>query len=446
MNQELDKMKILIVEDSLTQALLLQNSLEDHHMSVSLAKDGLEGLQKMEEVLPDLVISDIEMPRMNGYEFCKRVKEHPNFKHIPVIILTNLSDPMDVIRGIECGCDSFLTKPCEINILLSTIYDVNQNTKLHTENFEQKTISFFFHAKLYQLKVNQEQTIGLLLSTYSNAIQKNLELERAYQKLNFIHEELQKINEELKKLNQQKNQFLGMAAHDLRNPLKVISGYSDILIGTLGQNLDAKSATILQRIKSSSELMLQLINDLLDISVIESGIVSLRLASVDLALLIQENLVLLKNLADKKNIELKFNSPPSLPKVNCDANKVVQILNNLVTNAIKFSEPKSSIEIALSVINQEMILTVKDFGIGLSDQAKERLFQPFSKIGSTGTAGEKGTGLGLAIVHRIVAEHKGRIWAESELGKGTTFHVAFPLNEAYSEMLSRDVSAKSSRS
>lgn len=427
MTNDSDKLNILLVEDSLTQALLLQKFLEDHHMSVRIAKDGVEGLEKMKEQLPDIVISDIEMPRMDGYEFCKNVKADSNFRNVPIIILTNLSDPMDVIRGIECGCDSFLTKPCEINILLSTIHDAKENTKLHASDIAKKKVEFFFNGKRYNLQINPEQITGLLLSTYSNAIQKNLELERAYHKLNLIHEELQKINEQLQNLNEQKNQFLGMAAHDLRNPLSIISGYSDILISTLGNKVDEKAMKIINRIKSSSSMMLQLINDLLDISIIESGTVSLHLAPVDLPSLIQENLVFLTELAEKKNIHLKFSCPEAMPKINCDANKFTQILNNLVTNAIKFSTAGNSVEISLTSSGQEVVLIVKDFGTGLSPEARERLFQPFSKASSTGTAGEKGTGLGLAIVYKIVQAHQGKIWVESEIGKGSTFYIAFPL-------------------
>ena len=108
-------------------------------------------------------------------------------------------------------------------------------------------------------------------------------------------------------------------------------------------------------------------------------------------------------------------------------NKFIQVLNNLVTNAIKFSKTGGTIDVALTTSNQEVILSVKDYGTGLSPAAKERLFQPFSKACSTGTAGEKGTGLGLAIVHKIVTAHKGKIWAESEIEKGSTFYVALPL-------------------
>lgn len=418
-NHDFENMNVLIVEDSPTQALLLQRSLEEQKMRVRVSSDGLEALQRLKEALPDLIISDIKMPRMDGYELCKKVKSDERTQNIPVILLTGLSDPMDVIQGIGCGGDSFLTKPCELNILLSTIHDARENAKLQRENILRKDIDFFFNDKRYQLQINPDQITSLLLSTYSNAIQKNLELERAY-------EELQKKNEELKQLNLQKNQFLGMAAHDLRNPLGVIGGYVDVLIETLKTKIDDKAMKMLTRIKSSSTLMLNLINDLLDISVIESGTVSLHLSRVDLPALVQENLTLLRSIADKKEIKLLFNTNVQSAKVNCDPNKVTQIVNNLISNAIKFSHPGDVIEVSIAADEKEIVMAVKDQGTGLSSEAKARLFQPFSKGSSVGTAGEKGTGLGLAITHKIVAEHKGKIWVESEVGKGSTFYVSLP--------------------
>jgi hypothetical protein len=424
--KSLENTHILIVEDSPTQALFLKAQLEEYRLAVQVAKDGVEGLQQLETSLPQLIISDIEMPRMNGYEFCKKVKTHPTYREIPVILLTSLKNPLDVIQGIQCGCNSFLTKPYSLPILLSTIWDSKENAKLHQRIAAQKKLEFFFNGQHYQMQIDQEQITGLLLSTYANAIEKNLELEQAYKKLNQVNEELQKKNEELKQLNQLKNQFLGIAAHDLRNPLTVISGYSDILLEMLKEMVPAKAMQMLQRIKTSSTLMLDLINNLLDISIIESDTVSLRLSSVDLPALIEENLDMLKSLAAKKNIQLIFNRPLSIPKVTCDPSKFIQVLNNLVGNSIKFSKPESKIEVNLFPAEKEVILSVKDEGIGLSAEVKKRLFQPFSKTGVVGTAGEKGTGLGLAIVHKIVTEHKGRIWVESEENQGATFYVALP--------------------
>lgn len=418
---------VLVVEDSTTQAMLLKETLEAHHLIVNLAQDGKEALEQMKKNAPNIVISDIEMPNLNGYDLCRHIKTDPAFKGIPVILLTNLTDAMDVIKGIECGADSFITKPFEINFLLSTIQDVLQNKKLHNELPPGKQLEFFFGGQRHMLQVNQVQITDLLLSTYSNAIQKNSELEQAYRKLNRLYEEIERKNKELNNLNQQKNQLLGMAAHDLRNPLSIILGYSDLLQSHLKGKIESELLRMLDRIKNSSSFMLQLINDLLDISIIESGTVNLHLSQANLSELIEENIVFLREIAEKKNIKLSFLSNKLLPPILCDANKISQIIHNLVGNAIKFSKPGDTVQISLEPSEKYIIMAVKDHGMGIPPESKERLFQPFSKVSAIGTAGEKGTGLGLAIAHKIVAEHKGKIWVESQVNKETTFFVSLPL-------------------
>lgn len=425
---KIDQLNVLVVEDSPTQALLLKESLEKEHVTANVAKDGQEALEFMRRNLPNLVISDIEMPRMNGYELCKNMKSNSTLKEIPVILLTSLKDPMDVIRGIECAADSFLTKPCDTEFLLSTIKDIIANKKMRHDLPVGRKMDFFFGGQRHLLETDQLRLTDLLLSTFSSAMHKNLELEGAHHKLNELYEELKEKNEELRHLNEVKNQFLGMAAHDLRNPLAVIKGYSDWLINDL-KNLNEKQLKSLERIQQSSAFMLQLINDLLDISVIESGTVSLRLADVDLVSLINDNMPFLKNLAEKKQIQLNFSTEGTIPIVKCDANKFYQILNNLVTNAIKFSYANGIIHVILKAVPDGVILTVKDQGKGISKEAQKSLFQPFTKISTPGTAGEKGTGLGLAIVQKVVKEHKGKIWVESEEGKGSEFNVFIPIGE-----------------
>lgn len=428
MEQDFKDMEILIVEDSQTQALLLKNSLENNWFRIRVAIDGIDGLEQLQHKLPSLVITDIEMPRMNGYELCKIIKTDPKFKGLPVILLTNLTNSLDVIKGIECGADSFLTKPCCIDVLLSTIHDVIDNKKLHGHQPPGKPYDFIFGGQHHMLQLDQVQVTNLLLSTYANAIQKNLELEQSYQKLNATCGELEKSSEELKRLDKQKNQFLGMAAHDLRNPLSVIEGYSSWLMSELSGKIDIQLAKILERINYNSTFMLQLINDLLDISVIESGTVSLHLSNVNLPELMKETLIVLRGVAEKKNIEIVFNLANDIvmPTVRCDANKMSQVIYNLVGNAIKFSHPASKIAVDLKALDKEIIISVKDSGVGMSQKCKENLFQPFTGT-VLGTAGEKGTGLGLAIVHKIINEHKGKIWVESLEGKGSCFFVSLPL-------------------
>lgn len=424
--RNLEGLQILIVEDSQTQALMLKEMLEKEKMHVRHAPDGVDALQMMKQLRPQLVISDIEMPRMNGFDFCRYVKTSDSLKDIPVIMLTNLTDSMDVIKGIECGADSFLTKPCDTKFLLSSIENAVQNRQVVKKEGITGQLEFYFAGQKHQLQINPGQVMELLLSTYSNAIQKNLELEEHYRKLNVINEELEKKNEELKKLNIEKNQFLGMAAHDLRNPLYVISGYSDWMIDMLKPKLDEESFKMLLSIKNSSAFMFQLINDLLNISAIENGTVSLTIAEADLAKVIQDNVDLQKNLAEKKQIQISFESNEH-PKVFCDVNKITEVLNNLIGNAIKFCKAGSGkVSVSLQSSNEGVTIKVQDNGVGIPLKAQEHLFKPFSKSSTTGTSGEKGTGLGLAIVHKIVEAHKGKIWFESEEGKGTTFFITLP--------------------
>lgn len=419
---------VLIVEDSPTQALFLQDALEEHKIKVLVAKHGVEALDLLKLQSPQVIISDVEMPKMNGYELCRKVKEDPKLQNIPFILLTSLSDALDVIRGIECGADSFMTKPYNMEYLLANVQDLLSNEKRLPSKNPKQPLEVSFGGTTHQLLVDQAQVTSLLLSTYSNAIQKNHELESAYQKLNASYQEIEKKNEELKVLNDQKNQFVGMAAHDLRNPLMVIQGFSEMLQDNLTEESNSTDASMLGRIQKSSTFMLQLINDLLDISSIESGKVTINLKPVDFVMLVKEVVSLEKNLADKKEIKLVFQTDLKLPSVMCDQDKMDQVLTNLLTNAIKYSHPGTTVEVSLKLDPSELIVAVKDQGQGIPENEVTKLFQPFTKTSVKSTAGEASTGLGLAIVKKIVTEHKGRIWAESVVGKGSTFYVALPLS------------------
>lgn len=429
---------VLILEDSLTQALLLQEILEKKQLFVRLSKDGLHGLQKLSEAVPDLIISDIEMPQMNGYEFCKNVKSNEKYKDIPIILLTNLTDPLDVIKGMDCGADGFLTKPCDVDLLFSTIQNTLKNIGLKN-NYPQEKLTFFFGGESYSLTINKVQITELLLSTYSSAIQKNLELEKIYYKLNDVYEELERKNRKLEELNELKNQLLGMAAHDIKNPLAVIYGFSNYLIN-ISETLDsAKSYQMIKHIYEASSFMIRVIDDLLDYSTIESGTLTLHLSEIDLAELIQKDLLFFESLAQKKEIKLVFNNERPIKKVCCDANKISQVLCNLITNGIKFSRPQGTLEISLIPSDKEVTISVKDCGTGMSPEALSSLFQPFSKMKTTGTAGEKGAGLGLAIVNKIVHAHKGKIWVESKLDVGSIFYISIPYTMNYDKPRNSDV-------
>jgi two-component system sensor histidine kinase/response regulator len=252
-------------------------------------------------------------------------------------------------------------------------------------------------------------------------------LEEKNRQLIAMQRELEQKNAELVRLNEEKNGFVGMAAHDLRNPLGVILGYSVFLLIMRRSELADEDAEIVEEIKNSSQFMLSLINDLLSISTIEAGKLTLERTSTDLAELTVANVRRNAVLAARKGMRLACTADRDLPRVLVDAQKVEQVLSNLIGNAVQYSFPESSIEVAVRHQRGEVILSVTDHGQGLAPGDIGKLFKPFGRATSVSTGGEKSTGLGLAIARRIVEGHGGRIWVESEIGKGSTFFVAFPV-------------------
>jgi signal transduction histidine kinase len=247
--------------------------------------------------------------------------------------------------------------------------------------------------------------------------------------LNNLTRELQKKNVQLNKLNDQKNEFIGMAAHDLRNPIGVIMGYSEFILDEAEGKLPEEYIKFLKIILSSSEFMLNMLNDLLDLTKIESGKLNLNKETIKPKTVINNNINLNRIIAEKKNITINVGIYEELPDIEADADKIEQVLNNLISNAIKFSNPGTTIMVSAFRSNGDITVAVKDEGQGISDQDKDNLFKPFSKLSSQSTSGEKSTGLGLSITKKIILGHGGKIWVESTPGKGTTFYFSLPIGK-----------------
>jgi signal transduction histidine kinase len=230
----------------------------------------------------------------------------------------------------------------------------------------------------------------------------------------------------LKKLNEQKNKFLGMAAHDLRNPIGAILGYSEML---LEEDLHEEDRRIVAQIETSSKFMLHLLNDLLDISQIESGKLELNRQKTNLISLVSDNVELNRIIAGKKNITIHFNTHEDIPQLEVDPSKLRQVLNNLTSNAIKFSHPNTTIKVALINQGDHVCFSVKDQGQGIPAHEIQHVFKEFRKTSVKSTAGEKSSGLGLAIVKKIVEGHGGTIGVESQVGKGSIFYVTLPTQQ-----------------
>ncbi|MGP0565919.1 MULTISPECIES: GAF domain-containing sensor histidine kinase [unclassified Nitrospina] len=238
-------------------------------------------------------------------------------------------------------------------------------------------------------------------------------------------EEIVESNQKLKRLNELKNQFLGIASHDLRNPIYVIQTFSEVLKnGTVG-TINPKQKELLEKVYKSSNFMRGLLDNLLDISKIESGQIKLNKKSHDLNLVVKQQVEMAQMLADKKNIAIISNLESNDPFL-FDENAITQAIMNFIGNAIKFSPVNSIITVSTKNKDQNIEFSVKDEGPGLSEEDQKLLFKEFQTLSAKPTGGEKTTGLGLAITKKLVSLHSGKVGVNSELGKGACFFFVIP--------------------
>ncbi len=243
-------------------------------------------------------------------------------------------------------------------------------------------------------------------------------------------EALRQSNDQLRELNNQKNEFLGMAAHDLRNPIAVIQNASSVLSRYSSENLSEKQREFLKKIYDTSKFMLELLNNLLDISKIESGKLELEITKNNYPDFVRKNIEFNRFFATEKDISIDLVLSDAIPLVDFDKNKIEQVLNNLISNAIKYSHPNTMISVEVQREKDFVVTKVIDQGQGIPENELPHIFKPFQKASIKPTAGEKSTGLGLAIVKKIVEGHQGKIGVESEVGKGSTFFFKLPYSNA----------------
>ncbi len=255
------------------------------------------------------------------------------------------------------------------------------------------------------------------------------ELTRLNNDMANMQRELAKKNAELGNLNVQKNRLLGMAAHDLRNPLGVILAYSQFLESEAATVLSEEQREFVSTIKETSEFMLRMVTDLLDVTAIEAGQLSLDRQPGDLVRLVRRSVTMNRVLAAPKQIAVELEAPADFPVISFDAGKIEQVLNNLIGNAIKFSHRGTCVRVRLDADREKVTVAVEDEGQGIPEEDLPKLFKPFGTASVRGTAGESSTGLGLAIVRRMVEGHGGCIWVESEDGKGSTFRFTLPSDD-----------------
>jgi signal transduction histidine kinase len=245
--------------------------------------------------------------------------------------------------------------------------------------------------------------------------------------LNQKHKKLADANKKLEHLNEEKNKLIGVAAHDLRNPIGTIFSFSDLLLSNHIPKADSNTGEIIQYIKETSSNTLIMLEKLLDISKIEAGIIDISPKNQDYIAYVKKYVALNQMLADQKKITFRFESDAETMLFPFDEHYLSEVLNNLFTNAIKYSYPESEIVVKVSSTPDDTIKTeVIDTGEGIKKEEQAGLFKYFQRTSTRPTAGEKSTGLGLAIAKKIVLGHKGKIGLKSKRKKGSNFYFELP--------------------
>lgn len=368
---------VLIVEDSLTAGTALRLALLGEGISDATLVASIEAAKDhLRERDCDLVVLDLLLPDASGLDGLRAIRELA--PEVAIVILTGTDDRALAMQALKEGAQDYLIKG---------------------------------------------EVGTMLLRTLSYAMQRNQTL----QTIEAMSKQLHAANEELVRANELKDQFVGMVAHDLRSPLGVILGMSRLLRKRADDRLDARELDLLERIGRASGDMLRLVDDLLDLSSIESGALRLVPREIDVSALVSAHLAMSRELASQKHIEIEFHDATHPVTAILDPQRYEQVLDNLIGNAIKYSHPKTAVVVRLELESDAFVTTVRDRGQGIPEDEQTKLFLPFARTSATPTGGEKSTGLGLTIVRKIVEGHGGTIGVESKVGEGSSFAVRLPL-------------------
>ncbi len=266
----------------------------------------------------------------------------------------------------------------------------------------------------------------MLAETKEALEQQTWGLKKTNETLKLLYKELEEKNAELKKLDRLKSDFVSTVSHELRTPLAITTEGISLVIDQIAGPINDKQRNLLHTSKENLVRLNKIINDLLDISKIESGRLELGKSITDISRIIQKTVNSYQTVADPKKITIRTHFPEERIILFIDQDKIIQALNNLIYNAIKFTKEQGVIDITLASQETEVVISIKDNGVGISHEDMKKLFSKFQQFGRTHGPGAKGTGLGLSITKALVELHGGRIWAESALGEGTTFSFTLP--------------------
>jgi two-component system sensor histidine kinase/response regulator len=370
---EIANKRILVVDDVEENTYIVSTILKSAGYTPIVANSGKQAIVLAEQQHPDLMLLDINMPEMNGYEVCKYFKEHESIAEIPVVFLTVHADAESITKAFDVGAVDYLTKPFKKAELLARV--------------------------------------------------------RVHIALRQALETLAHQNEKLQRLNDEKNEFLGIAAHDLKNPLSTIRSMAQLIVKRKEVEVSEEELDDMShQIETFSNFMFEIITNLLDVNKIENGKLTLQMMPVELLMSLDNVVSRYQLAAKKKNITLNFETTAENPHIYGDPTLTIQVLDNIVSNAVKYSPHDKQVWVRLKedTANKRVSVEVQDEGPGFSEEDKKKLFGKFARLSAKPTGGEHSTGLGLSIVKRLAEAMGANIRCESELGKGAMFVIDFP--------------------
>jgi signal transduction histidine kinase len=367
---------ILVVDDTLANLQLLTGMLKDRGYRVRPVPSGKLALQAIQKEPPELILLDINMPEMNGYEVCAFLKADEALREIPVLFISALDEMIDKVKAFAAGGVDYITKPFQ---------------------FEEVEARVKTHLKLRRLQ---------------------LELERQ-------NRQLRESYEQLKKLEDLRDNLTNMVVHDMRSPLMGITGNLEILEMYAEKKLSREDMESLRNARSSSLVLVGMVTSLLDISRLEQGQMPLDVTCSDMDDLIQDALKSLGSLT--KQVSLLFHKTNLPVLVTCDVNLITRVIANLVGNAIKFAPEGSKVTVSVEKEGEGTKLCVADTGNGIPLEYHEKIFEKFGQVVNRQHRQRYSTGLGLTFCKLAVEAHGGKIGVESEVGKGSTFWFTLPL-------------------
>ncbi len=413
------KANILIVDDREDKRMAMEAIIEDLGQNIVHAKSGREALRCLLKQEFAIILLDVNMPGMDGFETAHLIRERKSLENIPIIFVSAISDAeTHVSRGYSLGAVDYILAPIVPEILRTKIavfvelYKITEQVKRQAEDLR------LAHSEL-EIRVKQRTEE---LAVVNESLQMEIkERQRAEQSLRELNVELERRvsdrTSELLNANQEMEAFTYSIAHDLRAPFRQIYGYTEILSEDFAAALPEQVQGYVKRIGAKANNMGQMMDDLLKLFGIAKQTFDYQ--EVDLGKVVQEVIVSIKSGLEDREIEWHLGNFPTL---RCNYGLMKQVFDNLISNAVKYTRPRrpARIEIGYDRINDEDVFYVSDNGVGFSMEYVHRLFGVFQRFHRAEDF--EGTGVGLALVSRIIRKHGGRIWAESKVDQGATFY------------------------